>query len=143
MYCIKCGVETPDGASLCPNCNTDTAEGMNDPMDAIPPDVVLLRPKGNMTLLALGGFLLSLVSFLLSVVRLYTGFSESDILIIPPLLIGGLVLSLLGLIATVRKKNRKTGMPYAIIGLTLSFISVVFWICLFVIVSILIISLKY
>lgn len=115
-YCAHCGAELVDEAVICTKCGCWTNDN-GQPIETS-------KPKLNV--LALIGFILSLVSILVMVFAVgLADESDSAIFIGLPFAIAGLVCSIIGLIKL--KRNKQRGMGFAIAGIVVGAIVGVFW----------------
>ena len=108
-YCTHCGYELLDEAVVCPHCGYW--------IDAKAQETSVANPKPKLNVLSLVGFILSMVSVVMLLLSL-TMQSEFNVWVCffsLPFAIPGVVCSIVGLVKTVRRKQRGKG--FAIAGI--------------------------
>lgn len=118
-FCSYCGAELQDGAEICKNCG---CRAVNAPVKSS-------ASKSGLNVLALVGFILSIVSLLVSLCLLvfeYDSAHTSALFSGMPIAIAGLVCSIVGLVNI--KRNQQRGKGFALTGIILAAAIIALWI---------------
>jgi len=118
MFCKNCGQEINDNAVICPFCGVAT----NSKFDSTAPGMQPIKKTNGM---GIAGFVVSLVGML----------GGNYLYLIPGIV--GLILSIIGMVQ-MKKCNSCNGL--AIAGLVIGIISFIFWIIIWILAIMMVIS---